>query len=80
MGRHAQSHPKHQQLATYEDVHRAFRHVSEFKALAILALRPTFDEVHEAARELGRTERRKCDPRSGVHAAIMHILAGTELP
>jgi hypothetical protein len=34
-------------------VHRAFRHVSEIKALAILALRPTRDEVDEAARRLG---------------------------
>lgn len=80
MARHAHSHSQHQPLATYEDVHRAFRHISELKALAILALRPTLNEVDEIARELDGSKRRKGDGRLGVHAGIMNILAGNELP
>ena len=79
MAQQAHSHPKHQPLATYEDVHRAFSHVRELQALAILALRPTLNEVHEIARELDKSRRRKRDRRSDVHAAIMHILAGNEV-
>jgi len=79
MVRHPSSEAEHRQLATYADVHRVFKHISEIQALAILALRPTADEVDEAAWRLGRPKRRMaphCD--AGVLEAITGILAGVD--
>jgi hypothetical protein len=52
MTRQSHSYPEPRRLATDADVHRAFDHLSEIKVLAILALRPTTEEVDEAARRL----------------------------
>jgi hypothetical protein len=79
MARQSHSHTEHQWLATHADVQRVFKHLSEVKTLAILALRPTVDEVDAVARRLGGPKRRTqihCD--SGVVAAIMGVLAGVD--
>jgi hypothetical protein len=77
MARQFHSHAERQQLASHAYVHGAFKHISEFKALAILALRPTTDEVDEAARRLeGAKHRTRSYCNAGVVAAIMGVLAG----
>jgi hypothetical protein len=77
MARQTRSYTVHQRLATHADVHRAFKRISEVKALAILALRPTDDEVAAAARRLGGAKPRTQTHRdAGVVAAIIAVLAG----
>jgi hypothetical protein len=79
MVRQAYSQAAHQQLATYADVHYAFKHINEAKALAILALRPTKDEVEEVGRRLGGPKRRTQTHRdAGVVAAIIGVLASVD--
>ena len=57
-------------------MHRAFKHIKETKALAILALRPTPNEVDEAARQLSRPRRRTRNNFDAyLVAAIIGILA-----
>jgi len=80
MTRRAHTHIEHHTLATYDDVHRAFRHISEVKVLAILALRPTVDELDAVAQRLDKSKRLKRNRvRSEVPDAIMGVLAGTDL-
>jgi hypothetical protein len=68
---------EHQRLATHADVHSAFKHISETKALAILALRPTADEVDAAARRLGGAISRTQTHRdAGTVDSIIGVLAG----
>jgi hypothetical protein len=72
----SRSHTEHHHLASYADVHRAFKHINEVKVLAILALRPTTNEVDEAARKLSHPRRRTRNISDvDVVAAIIEILA-----
>jgi hypothetical protein len=77
MARQSHSRTEHQRLATHADVHQAFKHISEIKALAILALRPTSNEIDAAAQRLDDTKRRAQTHRdTDIVDAIIGILAG----
>jgi hypothetical protein len=77
MARRSYPRAEQQPLATHADVHRAFKHIGEIKALAILTLRPTTYDVEAAARRLDDAKRRtQTHGDAGVVAAIIGILAG----
>jgi hypothetical protein len=77
MLRQSHSPGRHRRLATHADAHSAFKHIREVEALAILELRPTTDDIDEAARRLGSPKRRMhSHSDTGVVTAIMSVLAG----
>ena len=80
MARQSHSRTENQRLAAHSDVRRAFKHINEIKALAILALRPTADEVDAAARRLSSAKRRtQTYGHAGVPVAIIGVLAGEDV-